>query len=133
MKKNNRYFYIQDIDSVVTVDLMTRKEILSWLDSYIDGIKTAKEDSEYARYFCADDESFDILYKDGSEDYIDSSYDGHHIKRQNIESIVYSNPCSYGVFGHFNMNEYGCAYATAEDEINEELKEIDSEDYSGAV
>lgn len=136
---NNRYFYMKDIDSVVTIEYATRKEIIELLDNHIDNIKTYNEmltngNPNACFYENLDDDAFEILYKDGTSDYIiGGEYDGHKIKRQNIESIVYSNPSTYMVFGHFEINECGNVNASFSDEISEELKEVDSENYTEYV
>lgn len=95
-----RTFLIKDIDSEIIVEpVKTRKEIFDWMDEYIENF-----DFEW---FDPCDDSFSILYKDGSMDFVDDGYDGHKVKKQNIASMVYSNACSYIVFGNFEMNEYG--------------------------
>ena len=53
------------------------------------------------------DDSFDILYKDGSTDCVNSDYDGHHIKRRNIASFVWTNACDSVVYGGWSINEHG--------------------------
>lgn len=119
----NRYFYIKDVDCTITVEYLTRKEILSWLDEYAENVKSG--------FGCVSDESYEILYNDGTTDFIDESYDGHKIRRQNIAAIVNCNPCTYMVFGHFEMNEYGVASAAFADEIdNTNVKEVSTEDYT---
>lgn len=119
----DRYFYMKDIDGTITVEYLTRKEMLSWLDEYAENVVTGFGN-------CSDD-SYEILYKDGTTDYIDESYDGHKIKRQNIVSIVNCNSSTYMVYGHFSMNEYGVANASFEDEISDiNIKEVATDDYS---
>ena len=99
---NNRYFYLIDIDSTITVEYgKNKKDVLSWLDEFIDNLPYD--------WFYSDD-TFQILYKDGTTDYIDIGYDGHKIRRQHIESIVYSNDCTYIVYGNIEMNECGVVY-----------------------
>ena len=88
-----RTFLIKDIDYKIVVEPSTRKEILSYLDEYL----------EYD-FFDPSDDSFAILYKDGSEDYINADYDSHKIRRQHIASMVYTNSYSDIVYGNFEMN-----------------------------
>ena len=96
----DRTFLIKDIDCTVVVEIAkTRKEVLDWLDQYI-------ENFEYD-FFDPTDDAFAILYKDGTTDHIDAEYDGHKIKRKGIISMVYTNACTDIVFGNFEMNEYG--------------------------
>lgn len=100
MKKAERVFLIEDIDSTITVEIMSKqKDIIDCMDEYIENI-------EYD-WFDASDESFSILYKDGTFDYVDEEYDGHKVKRNNIQSIIDNNPCTYAVYGDFEINEYG--------------------------
>lgn len=118
MKKAERTFMIQDIDCTVTVEIMsTQKDILECMDEYIENL-------EYD-FFDPSDDSFSILYKDGSFDFIDDGFDGHKIKRNNIQSIVWSNVCTYAVYGNFDMNEYGVVTVSETETIAQEnIKEI---------
>lgn len=100
MRKEIRTFHIEDVDCTIEIEIMSAtKDIFGWLDQYIDNLKYD--------WFDATDESFQILYKDDTTEYIDSSYDGHKIRRQNIKSMVYNNPCTYIVYGDYEINEYG--------------------------
>ena len=109
-----RTFLIKDIDCEIEVEVAkTRKEVLDWLDEYVENL-------EYD-WFDGSDDSFAILYKDGSEDAINEEYNGHKIKRNNIASIVYTNACTDIIFGNFEMNEYGVcspAFETSIDDAN---------------
>lgn len=97
--KRERNFHIADIDCIITIEIAkAQKEVFAWLDDSIDLV--------------SEDDCFEILYKDGSVDIIDSDYDGHRIRRNNIASMVYSNPSTYIVYGNFEMNEFGCVYAS---------------------
>ncbi len=90
--------------TTIEVEIMTtRKDVLDWLDQYIENL-----DDEQ---FDATDESFEIIYKDGTTEYIGSDYEGEKIRRNNIKSILYNNPCDYIVYGEYEMNEYGVAHA----------------------
>lgn len=100
MRKEIRTFHIEDVDCTIEIEIMsTQKDVFDWLDQYIENLKYD--------WFDATDESFQIFYKDGTTEYIDSSYDGHKIRRQNIKSMVYNNPCTYIVYGEYEVNEYG--------------------------
>lgn len=63
------------------------REVLGLLDEYIYNLscfnsgETISEDYIFGTHF-------EILYQDGSQEYIDDSYDGHKIKRQHIIGIV---------------------------------------------
>lgn len=112
MKKTERTFNIKDIDVNVIVEIVsTRKDIFDYVDEYI-------ENMQYD-WFRADDDVFYILYEDGTEDMIDESYDGHKIRKQHIASMVYSNDCTYVVYGNFEMNEYGVVYPAFEENIDD--------------
>lgn len=115
---NTRYFFLKDIETTVIVEFArTQKEIFSWLDEMVENLQYD--------WFHTDD-TFCILYKDGTEEYINSDYDGHKIKRNNIASIVYSNDCSYIVYGNFEINECGVVYTAYDEKIdNSNIVEID--------
>ena len=123
----NRYFYIKDIDCTTTIEYGTRKEILSWIDEMCRDLT-----SENADIYDYSDDVFEILYNDGTTDYINQEYDGHKIRRQNIATIIYHNSCTDMIYGHFSMNEYGITTAAFEDEItdNPNIKEVATEDYT---
>lgn len=111
MKK--RTFLIKDIECESVVEIAkTRKEVFEWMGEYI-------ENMQYD-FFDASDDCFAILYKDGTTDYIDEDYDGHKIKRKNIVSIVYNNPCTAIVFGNFEINECGVVTVSEEEIIAKE-------------
>ena len=111
MKKDRR-FLIKDIDCEVLVEVMSRKEVLEWMDEYLENLPY--------EWFDGSNDCFHILYKDGSCDFINEEYDGHKIKRQNIASIVYDNACTSIVYGNFEMNKYGVVTTAFEEKIEEE-------------
>lgn len=112
-----REFLIKDIGCKVLVEEVSRKEVLSWLDNYLDNLQYD--------WFDGSDDSFDILYKDGSFVNISVDYDGSKIRRQNIESIVYNNACSSIVYGSFGINEYGVVTTATKEYIdNVNIEEI---------
>lgn len=94
-----RIFRILDIDCESIVEVRSRKDLLDYMDEYLDNMSHD--------WFDPTNDSFAILYKDGTHDYIDSCYDGHKIKRQHIASMVYTNVCTSIVYGNFEMNRYG--------------------------
>ena len=117
-----RYFYIENIDCISIVEFYSRKELLSYMDEYI-------ENMAYDWYDASDD-TFSIQYEDGSIDYINEEYDGHHIKRQHIVSIVWNNPCTAIVYGGFNINEHGVVTVNDKIEIsNFGIMEVGNDDY----
>lgn len=90
--------------TTIEVEIVTtRKDVFDWLDQYIENLKD--------EWFDATDESFEIIYKDGTSEFIDSSYEGQKIRRNNIKSMLYNNPCDYIVYGEYEINEYGVAHA----------------------
>lgn len=109
-------FNIQDIDSNMIVEECTRKELLSWLDEYIDNTKYD--------WFDGSDQAFSILYNDGSYDFINEEYDGHHVKRTGIASIVYDNPSTSMVYGDYEINEYGVVTPAFSIEIHPNIVEV---------
>ena len=121
----NRYFYMSDIEHTITVEYATRKELLEMITEMCENLM-----SEAADMYDYSEDVYMILYKDGTEDFINDEYDGHHIEKQNIASIVNSNACTYIVYGHFVMDECGNAYPAFEDKIDDtNIKEVDREDY----
>ena len=118
MKKSERHFMIQDINCISIVEIFSRsKDIFDWLDDYIENL--------HYEWFESSDESFSILYKDGTQDYIDENYDGHKIKKQNIQSMIYNNPCTSMVYGAFEINEYGVVTTSVIEKISDvNIKEI---------
>ena len=123
-REKDRVFNIIDIDSNITVEIAkTRKEIFIWMDEFIENL-------EYDWFDC--DDVFMILYDNGTTDYIDIAYDGHKIKRQHISSMVYSNDCTYIVFGNFAMNEYGVVTTSFEEKIADfNIKEVKTHEAEG--
>lgn len=121
MFTKDRYFLIKDLGVTTLVETATtQKDIFGWLDDMIDNLS----------YGYDTDDTYEILYKDGSSEYINRDYDGHKIRRNNIKSMVYSNDCSYIVYGSFYVNEYGVV--TANDEMyidNSNIVEVDHEIY----
>lgn len=111
MNKDRR-FLIKDIDCEILVEVVSRKEVLSWLEEYLENLPY--------EWFDGSNDCFHILYKDGSYDCINEEYDGHKIKKQNIASIVYNNPCTSIVYGNFEINEYGVVTTAFEEKIAEE-------------
>lgn len=108
MKKDRR-FLVKDIDTEILVEVMSRKEVFGWLNEYLENLPYD--------WFDGSDDCFHILYKDGTYDYINEEYDGHKIKKQNIVSIVYDNPCTSIVYGNFEVNEYGVVTTAFEEKI----------------
>lgn len=103
MRKEIRTIHTSDNDIDVQIEIMTKtKDILDLIDEYIENLEND--------WFDPTDDSFEILYKDGTTDSVDSCYDGHKIRRQNIKSIVYDNPCTYIVYGDYEVNEYGIVH-----------------------
>lgn len=108
MKKDRR-FLVKDIDTEILVEVVNRKEVFDWLDEYLENLPYD--------WFDGSDNCFHILYKDGTYDYINEEYDGHKIRKQNIVSIVYDNPCTSIVYGNFEVNEYGVVTTAFEEKI----------------
>lgn len=79
IKKKYRYFYVPSIDTIQLIILTTRKDILERLDEFIENLS-------YGYY--VSDFSFEILYDDGTRDYIDKNYDGHEIKQTHMEDSI---------------------------------------------
>lgn len=106
-----RTFLIKDINYRIIVEPTTRKNILSYLDEYLENLGYD--------FFDPSDDCFAILYMDGSVDYINEDYDGHKIKRQHIASMVYTSSYSDMVYGKFEMNPYGVVYPAFKEQIDD--------------
>ena len=120
MWKANRDFLVKDIDCVVTVEVVSRaKDIFDFMDDYIYNLKNNE-------WFDASEDTFAILYKDGTFVWVDEDYEGQKIRRQNIASIVYNNPCTAIVYGNFEINEYGVVTTSFEEIIaKENIEEVE--------
>lgn len=111
-----RVFRIVDLDCRVMVEFGSRKYILECIEDYIENLGYGYDMSDTA---------YEILYKDGSMDYINEEYDGHKIRKINIASMIEHNPCTDMVYGNFEMNEYGVTTTSFETVISEEnIEEI---------
>lgn len=105
MKVKERVFRIEDLDCYIAIEIVNRqKDIFDYIDDYIENLSYD--------WFDGSDDSFQIVYKDGTEEYIDEAYDGHKIRRNNISSMVYNNACTAVVYGGFEINEYGVVSAS---------------------
>ena len=116
MKKRleNREFIIPSINCTSVVEFDTRKNLLDYMECFIENLKQGFKPEEY----------YDILYSDGTEDRIDQEYDGHKIRRQHIVSMVYNNVITSCVYGNFEINECGSVYPAIQTIISEKLKEV---------
>ncbi len=100
MKKANRKVYrIEDdgFETEVYIETATRRELLDLLDDTINSWNLGAN--------C--DDVFEILYKDGTTEYINQEYDGHKIRRTGIASIVYDNMYNYMTYGPIEFNMCG--------------------------
>ena len=104
MRKQINQVYLSDVGCIIEIEIMTTiKDVFDWLEQYIENLNYS--------WFDSTDESFEIIYKDGKTEYIDSFYDGHKISKINIKSMLYNNPVDYIVYGDYEVNEYGVAHA----------------------
>lgn len=75
MKIKERVFKIEDIDCECIVEVVSKqKDILDLIDEYIENLQYD--------WFDGSDDSFHIIYKDGTETFVDENYDGHKMKRK---------------------------------------------------
>lgn len=116
MKKYERkVYYIEDIESEMYIEEVDRKTLVD--------IAAEREQDYKDGFFQQHDFSDDtiyILYKDGTFDCINEEYDGHHIKRQNIVSILNDNGETDMVWGPYEINEWGVVT------VNDEMKISDT-------
>lgn len=110
-------YLIKDLDCELVVEETTRKEILSYIDEYVENLELGNDMSDYA---------FHILYSDGSSiSIVDNDYiDTYKVKRQNIISAVFDNPCTSMVFGPYAINAYGVVTPSVNMEIDENIEEV---------
>lgn len=109
-------YHIIDLDCDITVEETTRKEVLSWLDEFIENLQYD--------WFVSDD-TYMILYSDGKEEYISQdNYDGHSVRRIGILSMVYSNPEDSVVFGPYAINDAGVVTTSAYMDIDPNIVEV---------
>jgi hypothetical protein len=112
----SRCFLIADIDTKMIVEETTRKDIIGYIEEYLENIEYGNDMSDYA---------FRILYKDGSTDEVfGNDYNGHKIKRINILSIVVDNPCTSITYGNYRINQYGVVNPSSEMEIDNNIIEV---------
>ena len=110
-ERKDRTFKILDLDCDATVEFATRKWLLECIEDYIENLGYGYDMSDTA---------YEILYRDGTTDYINEEYDGHKIRKINIATIIEHNPCTDVVFGDFEMNEYGVTTPAFETVISED-------------
>ena len=105
MKKKE--YYVADVDTWIDVwETKKQKEILDVLDESLEMEKLWIDGNPHV---CNpfEDDSFYILYNDGSSYCkMDGIEDGVY-KKKNIKAIVYSNACDTWVYGEYEVNEYG--------------------------
>lgn len=109
-------FKTKDTDNEFIIEQApNKKEILNCLDNHIENLAYD--------WFNGEDYAFYILYKDGSEDcIIGSDYDGHKVKKTNIESMVYSNASTNIVYGNYSINEYGVVQPSFQINVHENIE-----------
>lgn len=112
-----RKYHIIDLDCDIEVEETTRKEILSYLDEYLENLEYGYDMSDFA---------FHILYTNGNTvSIVDNDYtDAHQIRRQNILSMVYDNPSTSMTFGPYSINEYGVVTPSTQMSIDPNIVEV---------
>lgn len=110
-------YLIKDLDCEIIVEETTRKEILSYLDEYLENLEDGYDMSDFA---------FHILYTNGNAVSIvdNDDTDAHQIRRQNILSMVYDNPSTSMTFGPYSINEYGVVTPSTEMSIDPNIVEV---------
>jgi hypothetical protein len=115
-KVKTKIYLIKDIDCEIIVEETTRKELLSYLDEYIENLESGFDMSDFA---------FHILYNTGDTvSIVDNDYDGQPIRRQNILSMVYDNPSTSITYGAYAINAYGVVTPSVNMEIDENIEEV---------
>ena len=110
-------YHIIDLDCEIIVEETTRKEILSYLDEYLENLEYGYDMSDFA---------FHILYTNGKAISIvdNDDTDAHQIRRQNILSMVYDNPSTSMTFGPYAINEYGVVTPSDKMYIDPNIEEV---------
>ena len=122
MKK--RFFYLADIDTVETVETITKKDLISTGE----GFKSFT--------YCEHDEVISGYTKNGKFFYYDSTNFWSFKKSDivNAISVVYSSESGYYVYGDYTVNMYGVVNPTEDGETliwaGGNIKEVESADYT---
>lgn len=115
-KVKTKIYLIKDIDCELIVEETTRKELLSYLDEYLENLESGFDMSDFA---------FHILYNTGDTiSIVDNDYDGQPIRRQNILSMVYDNPNTSVTYGSYTINAYGVVTPSTNMEIDDNIEEV---------
>lgn len=119
-----RFFYLADIDTVETVETITKKDLISTAE----GFKSST--------WCDHDEVISGYTKDGKFFYYDSTNFWTFKKSDiiNAISVVYSSESGYYVYGDYTVNMYGIVSPTEDGETliwtGGNIKEVESADYT---
>ena len=120
-KKNmtNTYYYSKGLQAVVTIENYTKKEMYEFLDNY-------------SAQGCHDDESFGLLYKDGTIVIIDENNPAKKYAKRGLVAIVENNECCFGQWGDsYELDENGAVTISNEGKIiAENAYEVDDEYYT---
>ena len=122
MKK--RFFYLADIDTVETVETITKKELIS----IAEGLKNFT--------FSDHDDVISGYTKSGKFFYYDSTNFWTFKKSDiiNAISVVYSSESGYYVYGDYIVNMYGIVHPTEDGKTliwtGGNIKEVESADYT---
>lgn len=122
MKK--RFFYLKDINTVETVETITKKELLS----IAEGLKSFT--------FSEHDDVISGYTKDGKFFYYDCTNFWNFKKSDivNAVSVVYSSESGYYVYGDYTVNMYGVVNPTEDGQTliwtGGNIKEVESADYT---
>lgn len=111
-----KQYHIIDLDCDIIVEETTRKEVLGWLNDFIENLQYD--------WFVSDD-AYMILYSNGEEEYISQdNYDGHHIRKTGILSMVYSNSEGCVTFGPYAINDAGVVTTSSYMDIDPNIVEV---------
>ena len=119
-----RFFYLADIDTVETVETITKKDLISTAE----GFKSST--------WCDHDEVISGYTKDGKFFYYNSTNFWTFKKSDivNAISVVYSSESGYYVYGDYTVNMYGVVNPTEDGETliwpGGNIKEVESADYT---
>lgn len=125
MKKYEaKIYWIEDIESEMTVEEISRKEMLEMMDEML---RDMRDDIEGKSLFPSDysEDMIAILYEDGTEEVIDEGFYfdhplNYHIKRQHIVSMTYDNAETVMTYGPYEINEWGVVGTSKTMKIDDE-------------
>ena len=123
-KYEAKIYKIEDIDCEMTVEEISRKEMLEWMDDMLENLRDDFEGNTIVPMDLSDD-MISILYEDGTYEVIDEGFYfehplNYHVRRQHIVSMIYENAETTMTYGPYEINEWGVVTTSKEMKIEDE-------------